>query len=79
MAALARKYAQVYSFGVRRFGLLLDDLERASLYAEDAAVYPKQVDAHIALLNRVYRDLKALDPDNTLIACPTQYLSLIHI
>ncbi len=71
--ALARKYAQVYSFGVRRFGLLLDDLERASLYAEDAAVYPKQVDAHIALTNRVYRDLKALDPSNTLIVCPTQY------
>ena len=71
--ALAQKYAQVYSFGVRRFGLLLDDLERASLYPEDAAVYPKQSDAHIALVNRVYRDLKALDPANTLIVCPTQY------
>lgn len=73
LTALAKKYAQVYSFGVRRFGLLLDDLERASLYREDAAVYPRQSDAHIALVNRVYRDLKTLDPANTLIVCPTQY------
>lgn len=73
LRALEEKYKQVWSFGVRRFGLLLDDLERATLYPEDAAVYSRQVDAHIALVNRIWGCLHGLDEDNTLIVCPTQY------
>lgn len=73
LVALREKYRQVWSFGVKRFGLLLDDLESATMYAEDAAVYPRQVDAHIALVNRVWNDLQAIDPEITLIVCPTQY------
>ncbi|MBR5520256.1 MAG: beta-N-acetylglucosaminidase domain-containing protein [Clostridia bacterium] len=73
LQALAAKYRQVWSFGVKRFGLLLDDLESATMYEEDAAVYPRQVDAHIALTNRVWRDLQAIDPEISLIVCPTQY------
>lgn len=73
LAAIERKYAQVYRFGVRRFGLLLDDLEQASCYPADAAAYPTQAEAHAALANRVFRMLTALDPQNTLVVCPTQY------
>ncbi|MBR4941059.1 MAG: beta-N-acetylglucosaminidase domain-containing protein [Clostridia bacterium] len=67
------KYRQVMSFGVKKFGLLLDDLESAELYPEDAAVYPRQVDAHIDLVNDVYAYIKSLDPEAGLIVCPTQY------
>ena len=72
-ARLKAKYAQVYGFGVRRFGLLLDDLERAELYPEDAAVFARQVDAHADLVRDVWAFLKELDPDSGLIVCPTQY------
>lgn len=71
--AMCDKYAQVYSFGVRRFGLLLDDIPDVPKYDEDKAAYPRLVDAHIYLANRAYDFLKRLDPENTLIVCPTQY------
>lgn len=70
---LYAKYRQVMSFGVRKFGLLLDDLEKAELYPEDAEKYPRQVDAHIELVNDVFAYIKSLDPDAGLIVCPTQY------
>lgn len=70
---LHAKYAQVMGFGVKKFGLLLDDLESAELYEEDARVYPRQVDAHIDLVNDVYDHITGLDKDASLIVCPTQY------
>ncbi len=72
-AKLREKYRQVMSFGVKKFGLLLDDLESAELYPEDSEVYPRQVDAHIDLVNHVFAFLKSLDPEAGLIVCPTQY------
>jgi hypothetical protein len=76
---LRAKYAQVYSFGVRHFGLLLDDLESATLHKEDQERFPRQVDAHIDLANRVYAMLKEINPENTLIVCPTQYYGDVHV
>lgn len=71
--ALIAKYMNVYSIGVNNFGLLLDDIPTDFQYDEDDKVYDSVVDAHIALINRVFRTLKTIDSDITLTVCPTQY------
>lgn len=71
--ALIEKYKNVYSVGVKNFGLLLDDIPDNFQYEEDAKAYDSVVDAHIVLINKVYNALKAFDADITLTVCPTQY------
>ena len=71
--ALIGKFMNVYSAGVRNFGLLLDDIPSDFQYEDDAKVYDSVVDAHIELINKVFRTLKTADSDITLTVCPTQY------
>ena len=71
--ALIAKYKNVYSVGVRNFGLLLDDIPSDFQYEEDARVYDGIVNAHTDLINKVYSALKAFDSCITLTVCPTQY------
>lgn len=71
--ALIAKYMNVYSVGVRNFGLLLDDIPSDFQYTEDSKAYDSVVDAHIALINKVFSTLKNIDSDITLTVCPTQY------
>lgn len=71
--ALIGKVMNVYSAGVRNFGLLLDDIPSDFQYEDDAKVYDSVVDAHIELINKVFRTLKIADSDITLTVCPTQY------
>ncbi|MBR3753642.1 MAG: beta-N-acetylglucosaminidase domain-containing protein [Clostridia bacterium] len=71
--ALIAKFKNVYSIGVRNFGLLLDDIANDFQYADDAEMYDGIVDAHIALVNKAYQALKEIDADITLTVCPTQY------
>lgn len=71
--ALIGKFMNVYSTGVRNFGLLLDDIPSDFQYDEDKEVYDSVVDAHIELINKVFRTLKTADSDITLTVCPTQY------
>ncbi|MBR5232657.1 MAG: beta-N-acetylglucosaminidase domain-containing protein [Clostridia bacterium] len=71
--ALIAKFMNVYSIGVRNFGLLLDDIPSDFQYEDDATVYDSVVDAHIELINKVFRILKNADSDITLTVCPTQY------
>ena len=71
--ALIGKFMNVYSTGVRNFGLLLDDIPSDFQYEDDATVYDSVVDAHIELINKVFRTLKNADSDITLTVCPTQY------
>ena len=71
--ALIGKFMNVYSTGVRNFGLLLDDIPSDFQYEDDAKVYDSVVDAHIELINKVFRTLKNADSDITLTVCPTQY------
>ena len=70
---LLEKLKSVYEAGVTGFGLLLDDIPREFQYEDDAARYDSPVDAHIELINRLYRDLKSFDPALKLTVCPTQY------
>ncbi len=71
--ALIAKFMNVYSIGVGNFGLLLDDIPSDFQYEEDSAEYDRVVDAHIELINKVFRMFKNIDSGITLTVCPTQY------
>ncbi len=70
---LINKIKNVYSIGVRNFGLLLDDIPADFQYKEDAEAFDSTVDAHISLVNKTYNALKEFDSSITLTVCPTQY------
>ncbi len=71
--ALIAKFTNVYSIGVRNFGLLLDDIANDFQYEDDAKEYDGIVDAHIVLVNKAYKALKEIDSEISLTVCPTQY------
>ncbi len=71
--ALMAKTKQLYSTGIRRFGLLLDDIGEELEYDEDKAVYGETVNAHIELINRYYSALLEIDAAIKLTVCPTLY------
>lgn len=70
---LINKIKNVYSIGVRNFGLLLDDIPQDFQYEEDGKAFDEIVDAHIYLVNKTYNALKEFDSEITLTVCPTQY------
>ncbi len=70
---LINKIKNVYSIGVRGFGLLLDDIPDEFQYSDDGEAFDSIVDAHIDLISRTYRALKDFDSNITLTVCPTQY------
>ncbi len=70
---LIEKIRSIYNIGVKGFGLLLDDIPWEFQYEEDEDAYDSVVDAHIELINKTYKALKAIDPAIKLTVCPTQY------
>lgn len=70
---LITKIKSIYDIGVKRFGLLLDDIPETLQYDEDIEKYGETVNAHIDLVNRVYDELKKLDKDIEFTMCPLQY------
>ncbi|MBQ7957035.1 MAG: beta-N-acetylglucosaminidase domain-containing protein [Clostridia bacterium] len=70
---LINKIRNVYSIGVRNFGLLLDDIPADFQYEEDSKAFDSTVDAHIYLVNKTYNALKEFDSSINLTVCPTQY------
>ncbi len=70
---LIDKTKQLYSIGIRCFGLLLDDIDDELAFDEDKAVFGETVNAHIALINKYYSALKEIDPSIRLTVCPTLY------
>ena len=72
-ARLAAKCSQLYSVGVRRFGLLLDDIPPELQYPQDISLYQEPVNAHVDLANRLFGTLRGMDADTELTVCPMQY------
>lgn len=72
-ATLMKKTEQLYSIGIRSFGLLLDDIDEDLFYDEDKALYGETVNAHINLICRYHDALLALDEGVKLTVCPTLY------
>ncbi len=70
---LMNKTKQLYSIGIRCFGLLLDDIDEELAFEEDKAVFGETVNAHIELINRYYDALKGIDSSIRLTVCPTLY------
>lgn len=70
---LMLKTKQLYSAGIRRFGLLLDDIDEELAFDEDKALYGETVNAHIDLVNKYYSQLISLDSSIKLTVCPTLY------
>ena len=70
---LIKKLMQLYDIGVRRFGLLLDDIPEEFNYDGDREKFGNIVYAHTDLVNRLYAALKKIDRSIKLTVCPTQY------
>lgn len=70
---LVEKAKQLYSIGIRNFGLLLDDISEELTFDEDRRKYSETVNAHIDLIERFYSALKEIDSQINLTICPTLY------
>ena len=68
--ALSAKFASVAALGVRKFGLLLDDIPADVQHADDAAAFGELAAAHVHLVNAV---ATRLAPESRLVVCPTAY------
>lgn len=71
--ALMSKTKQLYSIGIRRFGLLLDDIDEELEHEADKALYSETVNAHIDLVNKYHSELLDIDGEIKLTVCPTLY------
>lgn len=70
---LMAKTKQLYSIGIRHFGLLLDDIDAELTFEEDRQRFGETVNAHIYLIEKYFVALKNLDASNGLTICPTLY------
>ncbi len=73
LEALKAKTRQLYSLGISRFGLLLDDIPADLFYEDDKKLYGNATNAHVELVGKYYEFLKTLSPDCRLTVCPTAY------
>ncbi|MCS7209437.1 MAG: beta-N-acetylglucosaminidase domain-containing protein [Fimbriimonadales bacterium] len=73
---LTAKIDAVRQWGVRSFGLLLDDIPQELQHEADKHTYSSLAHAHAELANRLYHWLKERDAHSWLIVCPTFYHNL---
>lgn len=71
--SLKAKTRQLYTLGISRFGLLLDDIPSDLFYSEDKIKYGNAVNAHVELVGKYREFLKTLSPECRLTVCPTSY------
>lgn len=71
---LSAKTKQLFDAGVRRFGLLVDDIPENLYYEQDKIAFDYEaVNAHIDLANKLNSYIKNLSGDCRLTVCPLQY------
>lgn len=70
---LCKKTRQLFSMGIKNFGLLLDDIPADLFYEEDKKAFGNAVNAHVVLTKKYYDFLKSLSEDTALTVCPTAY------
>lgn len=70
---LIKKIKQLYTIGIRHFGLLLDDIDEELEFKEDKEHYGETVNAHIDLVNKLFSELQFIDNNVKLTVCPTLY------
>ncbi len=67
------KLMQVYTLGIRHFGILFDDIPEEFIYPEDAKMFKTLAGAHASVVNKVYDKLMARDDSIEIVTCPMQY------
>ncbi|MBQ3151664.1 MAG: beta-N-acetylglucosaminidase domain-containing protein [Clostridia bacterium] len=70
---LVCKCKQLYGIGVRKFGLLLDDIPEQLTFDADKQRFSEAVNAHAFVTNKLYDALKAIDGKIEMAMCPLQY------
>ena len=71
--AVMTRYEQLYSIGIRHFGLLVDDIPWELQHPADIEKYPTIADAHASYANAINAQLKQIDSDIRLTVCPLVY------
>ncbi len=70
---LINKIKSVYALGIKNFGLLLDDIPWDFQYDDDGEAFESIAQAHVKLVNDLYKELKSFDEKINLTVCPTEY------
>jgi hyaluronoglucosaminidase len=73
LSALLVRYKQLHNIGVRRFGLLLDDIPGDLQYPEDKKNFATMAEAHAQLSNNVLSEISKFGEGISLFVCPLQY------
>ena len=73
LAALLIRYRQLYDIGVRRFGLLLDDIPGELQFDDDRKNFKTLAQAHAQLANDVNLAISKFGDSTSLFVCPLQY------
>ena len=71
--ALLFRYQQLIGIGIRRFGLLLDDIPGELQFEADQKKYHSIAEAHADFSNQINQRLKEISSNATLFVCPLQY------
>ncbi len=71
--AFVAKLRQVHALGVRKFGLLLDDIPEELQFDGDRARYADLAEAHVHLVNRLCEACREMDDKVELVVCPVAY------
>lgn len=71
--ALCNKTVQLFSMGIKNFGLLLDDIPADLFYEEDKRIFSDSAKAHTVLVKKYFDFLKGLSREAKLTVCPTAY------
>lgn len=71
--AVLTRYKQLYSLGIRHFGLLVDDIPWELQHPSDIEKFPTIADAHAAYANSIHALLKQMDSEIRLTVCPLVY------
>lgn len=70
---LTDKIDSFWRLGISNFALFLDDVPQDLVHPEDRQQFKTLGDAHVYLINRLYRYLRSLSPDVRLMVTPTTY------
>ncbi|MGG1664162.1 protein O-GlcNAcase [Brevibacillus sp. NRS-1366] len=73
LGRLIKKYQDMYQRGVRRFGLLFDDIPMHLLHETDVNQFAHLADAHVQTTMRVWEEMSSWSDPVKLVVCPTQY------
>lgn len=73
---MLEKFRQMFSAGIRHFGLFFDDIPMTLLHEDDQQRYDSLASAHADVTLRLWEQLQSWSEENRLVICPTLYNGL---